>query len=143
MTLGEKLKLLRMKENMSQKELSTRLDVKNTVISNWENNLNKPNVDYIAALCGIFNVSPNFFFEVETENKESGPIFTAEEYEIIKKYRQLDQRGQQAVLGTLNRELSYLENTAEQISSIAADAIDTIDKITGVTENRHGSVRKK
>ena len=69
--------------------------------------------------------------------------YTEQEEEIIKKYRQLDQRGQQAVSDTLNREFSYLENAAAQISSIAADAIDTIDKITGVTENRHGSVRKK
>lgn len=72
MTLGEKIRGLRKQANMKQSELADKLGVARTAISNWESDINKPNVDLIANMCYLFNVSPNYFFEVDLpETKES------------------------------------------------------------------------
>lgn len=53
------------------------LKTSNTVISNWENNINKPDVDMFEYLCGALNVTPNYLLgnssELETSNLLSFP----------------------------------------------------------------------
>lgn len=97
--------------------------------------------------------------DIDVESIESGTIryshnannfsdsnFTENEIQIIKKYRLLDQRGQQAVEDTLNREFKYILDDKKQLnmSEIASDAIQTIDKISeNMFKNQNDSVRKK
>jgi hypothetical protein len=80
-------------------------------------------------------------------NSQQNEISLSEkEIKMIKKYRLLDQRGQQAVDDTLGRELSYIlrDNNMVEMSEIASDAIDTIDKIAeAMHKNQHNTVLKK
>ena len=69
MTVGEKIKTLRAEYNMKQSELAQMLGVARTAVSNWEKGLNKPNVDLISNMCYIFNVSPDYFFDVNLDKK--------------------------------------------------------------------------
>ena len=60
---------------MSQKELAEAISTKeesfgNTTISNWENNLNKPDADTIASLCKVLNIDANFLLEIDDAIKE-------------------------------------------------------------------------
>lgn len=73
MTLGEKIKGLRKQANMKQSELADELGVARTAISNWESDINKPNVDLIANMCYLFNVSPNYFFDVNLPKTKKSP----------------------------------------------------------------------
>lgn len=97
------------------------------------------NIDVESIESGKIRYSPDI-------NSSSGLNLTESEEQIIKKFRLLDQRGQQAVEDTLNRELKYIIDDKKQLnmSEIASDAIQTIDKISeNMFKNQHDSVRKK
>lgn len=69
--IGDKIKNLRKASNMTQLDLAKKLGVTRTVISNWEANINKPNIDLVANMCKTFCVSPDYFFETK---KSSDPV---------------------------------------------------------------------
>lgn len=55
--LGDKLKNLRIKKEMSQLEVANILHVSNKTISSWENNRTIPDINFIFKLCDIFHTS--------------------------------------------------------------------------------------
>ncbi|MEX8341051.1 helix-turn-helix domain-containing protein [Clostridioides difficile] len=57
MTLGEKIQKLRKQNGFSQEELAEKVTVTRQTISKWELNQSEPDLDFIAQLSNIFNVS--------------------------------------------------------------------------------------
>ncbi|EGS7980701.1 helix-turn-helix transcriptional regulator, partial [Enterococcus faecalis] len=60
MEFGDKLKKLREKRNMTQRELANLLFLKQSSISDYENNKSIPNGDIIKKISSIFDVSANY-----------------------------------------------------------------------------------
>ena len=60
-TFGEKLTLLRRQNGVSQEELAFGIGVSRQTVSNWENDKINPLSENIVALCGYFNVKPEYF----------------------------------------------------------------------------------
>lgn len=88
---GERLKQARTNSGLTQSELAKILKTTNTTISNWENNVSKPDVDTIEYICGALSVSPNFFFQnIQNEDQEK-------EIDLLKNYRKLNNIGQHEV----------------------------------------------
>jgi transcriptional regulator with XRE-family HTH domain len=58
MSLGERLRSLRIKNKLTQSELAENIMATNTSISNWEKGLSRPNRNMIALISKVFNVSP-------------------------------------------------------------------------------------
>ena len=52
MTFGEKLKIARTEAGLKQAELAKQLNTTGNTISNWENNVSKPDVDTIESIIG-------------------------------------------------------------------------------------------
>lgn len=80
MTLGEKLKELRIKENLSQEDLAIKLNVSRQAVSKWEQNLSLPDTNNLILIAKIFHVTldelVNYNDNLNTnsevkENKES------------------------------------------------------------------------
>lgn len=71
MTFGAKLKDARKMKGYTQKELADLLGATNTAVSNWENDINRPDMDMVEKICGALEVSPRFFFS------QSGYDFTS------------------------------------------------------------------
>lgn len=92
LSLGDKIRLARIKKGLKQSELSSLLGIRNTAISSWENNQSKPDINMLELLCNILEVNPNYFFNLD--NKDN---ITIKELELIKKYRLLDKRGQNTI----------------------------------------------
>lgn len=67
MTFGSKLKDARRNKGYTQKELADLVGATNTAVSNWENDINKPDMDMVEKLCGALSVSPKYFFSLEAE----------------------------------------------------------------------------
>lgn len=61
--LGEKIKAARKAAGMTQKQLAEKVGVGNTTVSNWEKDMNRPDVDQIELLCGALKISPSVFWE--------------------------------------------------------------------------------
>ena len=57
MTLGEKLKELRIKENLSQEDLAIKLNVSRQAVSKREQNLSLPDTNNLILIAKIFHVT--------------------------------------------------------------------------------------
>lgn len=99
-SFGEKLKEARNRKDLKQSELATQLGVKNTTISNWENNISKPDLDTLSYICGILGVKVSYFLDAKLPEDE----ITVQEFELIKKYRDLDDYGRETIDIALKRE---------------------------------------
>ena len=60
MTLGQKLKTLRSKKGLTQKELAEQLSVSFQTISKWENDENEPDLSTIKQLAKLFDCSTDY-----------------------------------------------------------------------------------
>lgn len=66
MSFGEKLKQIREKRGLQQKDVAQKLSLKaGNAISNYEINISKPHLDNFIKLCKLFNVDANYFLEEE------------------------------------------------------------------------------
>ena len=141
-TFGERLRAEREKQGYSQKQFAEALGITPTRLNYWEKDKREPDVLNIKKILGILKIDSDYLLGIDRNDNK----FNEEERKLIKKYRLLDQRGQQAVKDTLNRELKYILDDKKQssMSEIASDAIQTIDKISeNMFKNQNDSVRKK
>ena len=65
MTLGEKIQKLRKQKGFSQEALAEKVTVTRQTISKWELNQSTPDLDFIAQLSNIFNVSSDYLIKDE------------------------------------------------------------------------------
>lgn len=63
MTIGEKIKNLRIKNQISQDEVAKVLNTSRQTVSKWERNYSQPNLDDIKILCELLNVSADYFLK--------------------------------------------------------------------------------
>lgn len=71
--LGEKIKELRKKNNISQEELAEELKVSRQSVSLWENDQTLPSLDKIVAIAKFFNVSTDSLLETDVEHEKEAP----------------------------------------------------------------------
>lgn len=77
--MNNKLKELRLKKGLSQKELADLIPVNQTAVSQWERGVTTPNPNALKRLCQIFNQTSDYFLEIENSNIPKGikiPVFS-------------------------------------------------------------------
>jgi transcriptional regulator with XRE-family HTH domain len=57
---GDKLRELRKEKKVSQEEIGKLCGVAKNTVSNWENNINKPDIDLVLKLAQYFNVTTDY-----------------------------------------------------------------------------------
>lgn len=57
MEFSEKIKSLRLKNNLTQEEFASKLNVTRQAVSNWENNRNLPDIEMIISIASVFEIS--------------------------------------------------------------------------------------
>lgn len=62
MSIGDKIKELRLEKGLSQLKLGKLIGVSQKAVDYWERNVNEPKASYIISLVKIFNVSFDEFF---------------------------------------------------------------------------------
>lgn len=107
MNVGDYIKKLRTEKGLTQEELGEMLGVKRAAVNKWESgmvqNLKRTTMQKLAV---IFNVNPATFidgsesFESETEKKPPLKLPNADEQELIKIYRNVNQDGQDYIMQT-------------------------------------------
>lgn len=65
--LGKKIRLLRKKNDMSQRELAGVLSVTPQTISKWENDKSNPDIDSLVDIAKYFEITMDELFEFENE----------------------------------------------------------------------------
>lgn len=69
MTLGQKLKKLRMDKNLTQKDLADQLHVTFQTISKWENDENEPDIATLKELAKLYECSIDYLLSEEEEHQ--------------------------------------------------------------------------
>ena len=65
MNIGNKIKFLRKKNKLTQKQLAQVLDTSASTIGMYEQNRREPDIDTIIKMCIKFRVSPDYLLEKE------------------------------------------------------------------------------
>lgn len=103
--MREKLKQLRKEKNLSQVEMANILNVHQTAISQWEQGRTTPDMQTLIKIADYFQVTVDSLLGKNSATVDSYNSLTANEKQLIKKYRLLDQHGQKAVNSVLDVEL--------------------------------------
>lgn len=111
MTLGDKIKKARLDMGYTQKKLAELIEAKPTAISNWEKNINKPDIEMVQKLCSTLNVSALYFIPPKIEQQE----FTLQEKGMVKKYRELDIHGKDMVDTVIEKEYERCTAVPEEV----------------------------
>ena len=119
MTTGKRLTELRNKLGLSQEQMADELGVKRSTYAKWEKDTNQP-TRKLKDIAAYFRVSTDYILG-RTDTPDASPApstaaappITPQDRELLRKYHELDQRGRQAVLDTIEREHSYTAPKAE------------------------------
>ena len=90
MTLGEKIQKLRKQRGLSQEALAEKVTVTRQTISKWELGQSLPDLDFIAQLSEIFNVSSDYLIKDEMTEPNELPY--------KKRNYRLSERGKRIIL---------------------------------------------
>ncbi len=92
--IGSRIKRVRDKRGITQKELADKIGVKAAVISNWETGKNRPNVDLLPAICKALSVSADELLDIKvTDNEE----ISEETAEIMEKFKKAEEKKKKLV----------------------------------------------
>ncbi len=118
----EKLKEGRANAKLKQSEVAEKIGIKGNTLSNYENGVSEPDIDTFCALCDIYNVDPSSILNEAYGLNVQGDEFKIKPSEIehIKKYRALDQHGQETVSYILNQETERVRQINQAASTPAA-----------------------
>lgn len=112
MTTGERLTELRSKLGLSQEQMADELGVKRSTYAKWEKDTNKP-TRKLKDIAAYFHVTTDYILgrtdvgDQPPAAPASTPPLSPQEQDLLRKYRELDPRGKQAVLDTIDREHRY------------------------------------
>lgn len=82
--IGNRIRKYREENNMTQKQLAERIGVSNSRVSNWEQGLNRPDADILAAVCVALDVSPSLLLGIRV----TGDELTEQERRVLRAYRE-------------------------------------------------------
>lgn len=97
MKLCDRIKSLRIKNSMTQKELSSYLEVSEVSIRNWETGVKKPSMLAVVAMAKVFNVTTDYLLGVSIEPDKDDVLLNYQEKKLLSNYRVLDKYGRKAV----------------------------------------------
>lgn len=140
--LGDKIRELRERKNMTQTELSEILNMKTyTTVSKWEKNENFPKGKDLKKLAEIFNVTSDYLLGLSDEEKEK--YHTERNPEILTIFKQLDKDRQSNVIDYATSQLN------EQVSTKSTTILDKyknddyiIDYVEGLVAAGHGTFQE-
>lgn len=86
--LGKRLKKLRIKKGMSQKELGEELGVSKVSVCGYENCKRIPTIQTLCLIADSFNVSIDYLFGKDNRIKKSNVEISNEDLEILKSLKE-------------------------------------------------------
>ena len=69
MSIGEKIRDLRLSENLSQEQFAEKLDISRSAVAKWETDSGVPDIENLIAIAREFGVSIDELLSVGTETK--------------------------------------------------------------------------
>lgn len=108
MSFGTRLKARREQLGITQPQLAEMLGVSKGAIGNYETDANSPKATILFKVFDVLKCDANYLFQDEMGNHYPMKV-SYDEYESIKKYRNLDDHGKELVNFTLDKETERIE----------------------------------
>lgn len=108
MSFGTRLKARREQLGITQPQLAEMLGVSKGAIGNYETDANSPKATILFKVFDALKCDANYLFQDEMGNNYPMKV-SYDEYESIKKYRNLDDHGKELVNFTLDKETERIE----------------------------------
>lgn len=80
---GSRLRQLRSKKNLTQKQISKRLNVDSSTISAYENNIKMPSLGNLTKIAMLFNVSTDYLLGLEPQEMINVTGLTDRQKDIV------------------------------------------------------------
>lgn len=125
MAFSDKLKQLRTKKGIKQSELAEILHLRQSSISDYENNRSTPNPETIKKIAEYFNVSANYLLDIPDKNDTKLDSTIKETIEELKNEDTLLFMGKNGDID---------EETARLLKIAMKNAIKTVDDMTKKTK---------
>lgn len=123
MTFWDKLREARKNKGYTQEQIAHLLGIAKSTYTGYEKGVREPDLFKIKRLVEVLDVDSSWLLGVD----DSPSSITAAEYQAIKKYRALDERGKMAVDSTLAREYEISSRNAAAVVSDMASTISAAD----------------
>ncbi len=105
MSIGSRIKELRIKRGLTQEELARQIGVTKGAVANYENEVSSPKIELMYKLFDVLQCDANYLHQDDMKSNVYRDSSTPEEFEnIIKKYRALDEHGKDIVDIVLEKE---------------------------------------
>ena len=91
---GERIRRFRTRAGLPADRLAERLGISSSSVRNWECGLTRPDPELLSRLFTVLDVEPNEFFGLGGV----GTLLTAQEKELLRCFRALDEAGREDVL---------------------------------------------
>ena len=120
--IGKQLKLLRLANKVSQRDLANKMGVTYQQVQKYENGLNKISVSRLWQVCEIFKISPNVLFEnilsntSDVKNADSlipNKLATSQDMKMIIAFKKIEKSSSRALLIKLCQEMASNSNANE------------------------------
>lgn len=132
MSIGSRIRELRESKNISRNDFASMIGVTIGAVSNYENDVSSPKEPILFKIIEILDCDANYLFQDVVKIKTQKNDVTISEYEIIKKYRVLDDHGKEMVDFTLQKEwersVNEKSNIVEYFSTPKAARNDYLDE---------------
>ena len=115
--IGERIKEARLAQGFSQQELATRIGAKYRSVSTWELGTAKPDCLTIIRLCEALKVTPNLLLGFRAADE----IPSMNELTLLRKYREIDEYGKNAVHAVLDAEYARVTEPKKKVRLLRID----------------------
>lgn len=125
MAYNDRLRELRKARGLTQTEMAKLIDVKTSTYSGYELGKSEPSMLVFTKLMSVLEIDPDYLFQDEVASFSANRA-DPDEMEMIKKYRQLDLLGQEAVKSVLEREYKRRQEFLEGQNIVSVVYIQAI-----------------
>ena len=119
MGIGNRIKEAREQLGLTQIELGKLVGVTGSAITNYEKETSHPKEQIIYKLMETLNVDANYLFQDVVKIKSQTNDVTLAEYDMIKRYRILDDYGKETINIALERETYRVDELQKKIDRIS------------------------
>ena len=108
MSIGSRIKERRTELHITQEQLADKIGVTKGAIANYENEVSTPKIGLMYRLMDVLDCDANYLHQDNMKPSTFESCSTPDEFnKLIRKYRDLDARGQMLVEAILNTEYQY------------------------------------
>lgn len=107
-TIGEQIVELRQTHKIQQGELAKAIDMHQSVLNRIEKGLRSARGEEIRDIAIYFDISADTLLSIPRNTSKATLEMSSEEVALLQKFRELDDRGRDAVISTITREYRYV-----------------------------------